>query len=101
MNTSNIDTSKYNNLDKEFWDSLHTELLKSKKEISQEDIFSYVEKSFLCSLFICGASHKELNVFRSILNFKDLGYLIFSNLCEKIIWMLLTLILMSLICIIF
>jgi two-component system response regulator YesN len=83
MNTSNIDTSKYNNLDKEFWDSLHTELLKSKKEISQEDIFSYVEKSFLCSLFICGASHKELNVFRSILNFKDLGYLIFFKFMRE------------------
>lgn len=76
MNTpnNNIRTSK--DLSKEFWDSLKTEILNSKKSFSIEDIFSYVEKSFMFSLFFRGTSHKEINVFRSILEFKDLGYLI-------------------------
>lgn len=76
MNRPNIDINNDNDIDKEFWDSLQTEILNSKKVFSIEDIFSYVEKSFMFSLFFRGTSHKELNVFQSILNFEDLGYLI-------------------------
>lgn len=76
MNRFDIVIKNDNDIDKEFWDSLQTEILNSKKALSTEDIFSYVEKSFMFSLFFRGTSHKELNVFQSILRFEDLGYLI-------------------------
>ena len=76
MNTSDIDNKTDNDLNKAFWDSLQSEILNSKKAFSIEDMFSYVEKSFMFSLFFRGTSHKELNVFRNILNFDNLGYLI-------------------------
>jgi len=68
---------KHNNdLNKEFWDSLHNEILKSNEDISKEELLSYVENSFVYSLFFRGMSHKELNAFRNILKLKDLGYVI-------------------------
>lgn len=76
MNISNINDKTTSSLNKEFWDSLQTELLKSHKKFSQEDIFSYVEKSFVFSLFFRGTSHKELSIFRSLLKLRDLGFLI-------------------------
>lgn len=76
MKISDFDIKTDNDLNKEFWDSLHAEILNSKKAFSIEDMFSYVEKSFMFSLFFRGTSHKELNVFRNILDIKDLGYLI-------------------------
>ncbi|NLO10091.1 MAG: helix-turn-helix transcriptional regulator [Clostridiales bacterium] len=83
MNTSNIDTKTDSDLNKAFWDSLQLEILNSKKAFSVEDISSYVEKSFMFSLFFRGTSHKELSVFRSILDFKDLGYLILIEVLPK------------------
>ncbi len=83
MNTSDIDIKTDNDLNKEFWDSLQTEILNSKKAFSIEDMFSYVEKSFMFSLFFRGTSHKELSVFRNILDFKDLGYLILFEFLPK------------------
>lgn len=81
-NKKNNDIS-INDLNKEFWDSLHAEILKSNRDFSQEDLFSYVEKSFVFSLFFRGTSHKELSVFRSILNLKDLGFLILLEFLPK------------------
>lgn len=76
MNKQDIDDISNNELHKEFWDSLHIEILKSNRDFTKEDLFSYVEKSFVFSLFFRGTSHKELNIFRSVLKLKDLGYLI-------------------------
>lgn len=82
MHTLNID--KYNkDLNKEFWESLHNEILKSNESFSQEDLLSYVEKSFVFSLFFRGTSHKELGVFRNILKLKDLGYVILLEFLPK------------------
>lgn len=67
MNTSIQNNKTEKDSNKEFWDSLHSEIIKSYKDFSREDIFSYVEKSFMFSLFFRGTSHKELNIFRSIL----------------------------------
>jgi hypothetical protein len=48
---------KHNNdLNKEFWDSLHNEILKSNEDISKEELLSYVENSFVYSLFL-GVCH--------------------------------------------
>lgn len=82
MNKHNIDI--YNDdLNKEFWDSLHTEILKANRDFSQEDLFSYVEKSFMFSLFFRGTSHKELSVYRNLLKLKDLGYMILLEFLPK------------------
>ena len=83
MNTPNTDIKTDNELNKEFWDSLQAEIFKSKRNISTEDIFSYVEKGFMFSLLSRGTSHKELNIFKSILKFKDLGYLILFEFLPK------------------
>ncbi|CRZ35276.1 two-component system response regulator YesN [Herbinix hemicellulosilytica] len=66
----------HNDLNKKFWESLHSEMLKANEDIPITDLFSYVERSFVFSLFFRGTSHKELIVFKNILNLKDLGYVI-------------------------
>lgn len=81
MNTTETDTKIRDLFDRQFWDSLHTDILNSK--FSKEDILSYVEKSFMFSLFCRGASHKELSVFKSILNFKNLGFVILFEFLPK------------------
>lgn len=83
MYTHNI--SKYNSdlINKEFWESLHNEILKSNEAFKKEDLFSYVEKSFVYSLFFRGTSHKELNVYRSLLKLKDIGYVILIEFLPK------------------
>lgn len=76
MNTYNIDNKRDTDLNKEFWDTLQSEILKSSNAFTTKDIFSYVEKSFMFSLFFRGSSYKELSISQIILNLKDLGYLI-------------------------
>ncbi|NLK99556.1 MAG: helix-turn-helix transcriptional regulator [Clostridiales bacterium] len=83
MNKPNIDIKADNDLDKEFWESLQIDILNSKKAFTIEDIYSYVEKSFMFSLFFRGCSHKELNIFHSLLNFHDLGFLILFEFLPK------------------
>jgi len=83
MNTTESDTKIRDLFDRQFWDSLHTGILNSSNEFSKEDILSYVEKSFMFSLFCRGASHKELSVFKSILNFKNLGFVILFEFLPK------------------
>lgn len=83
MNTTETDTKIRDLFDRQFWDSLHTGILNSSNEFSKEDILSYVEKSFMFSLFCRGASHKELSVFKSILNFKNLGFVILFEFLPK------------------
>jgi two-component system response regulator YesN len=76
MKTPNVNSKNNIDLDKEFWDSLHTEIIKANQDFTQKDLFSYLEKSFVFSLFFRGASHKELSIIRNLLKLKDLGYLI-------------------------
>ena len=81
MNTPKTD--KISTLDKEFWDNLQNDIIKSNNEFTKEDIFSYVEKNFMFSLFFRGTSYKELNISRYILNLNDLGYLILLEFMPK------------------
>lgn len=80
MNKSNSDARTDSSHNKEFWDSLHLEILKSNKELSSENIFSFVEKSFMFSMFFRSISHKELCVFKSILQLRESGYVIILEL---------------------
>lgn len=83
MNTSHIDNKSDTELNKEFWDSLQTEILKSNYNFTSQDIFSYVEKNFMFSLFFRGTSYKELSISQTILNLKDLGYLVLLEFLPK------------------
>jgi two-component system response regulator YesN len=76
MIVSHIDKMTKSIQNKEFWDSLHREILKSNLDFESEDLYSYVEKSFMFSMFFRNTSHKELCVFRDILKLQDLGFLI-------------------------
>lgn len=76
MTTPNTDIKNDTELNKEFWDSLQTEILKSNYDFTNEDIFFFVEKNFMFSLFFRGTSYKELRISQTILDLKDLGYLI-------------------------
>lgn len=81
MNTPNTDI--ISDYDKNFWDNLQADILKSNNEFTKDDIFSYVEKSFMFSLFFRGTSYKELSVSRLMLDLKDLGYLVLLEFMTK------------------
>lgn len=84
MNTTKTDINIDFNSDKEFWDDLLTELLETNKTLSNEDVLTSLEKSIMFSMFFRGSSHKELNVYKRILNFKNSGYvIIFEFLAEE------------------
>ena len=67
---------------KDFWDSLQLDILTSSQNILQEDYRSFIERSFLFSLFFRGCHPLELVGFRKILNIKDNGYTIILNFSE-------------------
>lgn len=81
MNTPNTDNNS--DLDKVFWDNLQNGIIKSNNDFTKEDVFSYVEKSFMFSLFFRGTSYKELNVSRLMLDLNDLGYLVLLEFMSK------------------
>lgn len=80
MNISNDQTGSTNPRD--FWDSLHLDILTANQKPVQEDYISYIERSFLFSLFFRGCHPLELNGFRKILNIRDYGYVLNLNLNE-------------------
>lgn len=65
---------------KEFWDSLQAEILISNQKLTQIDIMSLVEQSFMFSMFFRGCSQLELIGFQTLLNIKDNGYIILVDL---------------------
>lgn len=67
---------------KDFWDSLQLDILTSNQNILQEDYRSFIERSFLFSLFFRGCHPLELVGFRRILNIKENGYTIIMNFPE-------------------
>ncbi|MDF2485371.1 MAG: hypothetical protein K0R46_1539 [Herbinix sp.] len=67
---------------KDFWDSLHLDILTSNQKIMQEDYRSFIERSFLFSLFFRGCHPLELVGFRRILHIKENGYVIVLNFSE-------------------
>ena len=71
---SKYNSKKISNCDKDFWDSLHTEILLSNQKISQVDMRALIEQSFIFSLFFRGCSQEEIIGFRSLLRLKEYGY---------------------------
>ena len=67
---------------RDFWDSLHLDILTSNQKALQEDDKSLIERSFLYSLFFRGYSPVELIRFRKILNIKDNGCVLILTFTE-------------------
>jgi two-component system response regulator YesN len=67
---------------RDFWDSLHLDILTSNQKTVQEDDKSLIERSFLYSLFFRGCHPFELIGFRRILNIKDNGCVLILNFTD-------------------
>lgn len=65
---------------KDFWDSLQTEILISNQKLTKDDIMSLIEQSFIFSMFFRGCSQLELLAFQALLNIKDNGYIMLLEL---------------------
>ena len=70
-------------IQKEFWDSLQSEILISNQKFAQEDITYFVEKNFMFSLFFRSTSHHELLCFKNLFRMKDNAYLILLELLPE------------------
>ena len=77
MNNSNDHTEAMNSRD--FWDSLHLDILTSNQNALQEDEKSLIERSFLYTLFFKGCSPLELFGYRRILDIKENGCVLILN----------------------
>lgn len=79
-------TEQYNNLintttlQKEFWDSLQSDILVSNQKLTIDDLYSYVEQNFMFSLFFRGTSNHELLCFQSLYHIENYAYLILLEL---------------------
>ncbi|HWT26579.1 MAG TPA: AraC family transcriptional regulator [Mobilitalea sp.] len=60
----------------DFWDSLWTEIMISNQQLNPEDTRSFVEQSFMFSMFFRGCSQLEVHAIQTLLNIKDNGYII-------------------------
>ncbi|MDF2909017.1 MAG: hypothetical protein K0R34_4338, partial [Herbinix sp.] len=80
MNNPNDQAKSTNSRD--FWDSLHLDILTSNLKITHEDYTSFIERSFLYSLFFRTGHPLELNTLRKILNIKEYGYVLMLNLAD-------------------
>lgn len=67
---------------KDFWDSLHLDILTSNQKISQEDYLSFIERSFMFSIFFRGCHPLELNGLCKFLKIKENGYVLILDLSE-------------------
>ncbi|MBP1754211.1 MAG: hypothetical protein H6Q59_609 [Firmicutes bacterium] len=67
---------------KEFWESLHLDILTSNQKAMQEDYRSFIERSFIFSLLYRGCHPLELIGFRRILSIKENGYIMILKFSE-------------------
>ncbi len=78
MNNSNDQIGSTNPRD--FWDSLHLDILTANQNIMHNDYISLIERSFLFSLFSRNCNPIELNALRKTLGIKEYGYVLILNL---------------------
>ena len=81
---NHTNTQQHNHIiQKEFWDSLQSEILTSNQRFTQEDIKYFIEKNYMFSLFFRGTSHQELHCFRNLFHMGDNAYLILLALLPE------------------
>lgn len=69
--------------EKEFWDSLQSEILNATQKVTKEDLSYIMEKNFMFSIFFRGTSQKELISFKHLFHLKDTGYMILLELMPR------------------
>lgn len=67
---------------KDFWDSLQMDILTSNQNLVDEDYLTFIERSFMFSIFFRGCSALEKVGFQKILALKENGYVILLQLLE-------------------
>jgi two-component system response regulator YesN len=82
MNPTDMKES-FNVEQKNFWDSLQSEILHLNQKLSPKEVLSLVERDFMFSMFFRGCSPLEINYFQSILDIKDNGYIILAQLLQQ------------------
>jgi two-component system response regulator YesN len=65
---------------KEFWDSLQSEIIISNQKLTDDDMKSLIEQSFMFSLFFRGCSNAEILKYQTILGIRDNAYIILAEL---------------------
>jgi two-component system response regulator YesN len=65
-----------------FWDSLQMDIFISNQTLSKEELMSFIERSFIFSMFFRGCPPLELIGCQKILNIKDNGYVLIIELSE-------------------
>ncbi len=84
MDNHHAKQSQHNHIiQKEFWDSLQSEMLSSSRRYTQEDIIYFVEKNYMFSLFFRGTSHEELHCYKTLFRMEDNAYLILLSLLPE------------------
>lgn len=68
---------------KDFWDSLHLDILASNQKLSRNDYRSFIERSFVFSMFFRGCHPLELLGFRNFLEIRENGYCLILDLPES------------------
>ncbi len=68
---------------KDFWDSLHMDILASNQMLSTKDYLVLIERSFMFSLFFRGCPSLEISLFQKVLDIKDNGFVILLEIPEQ------------------
>lgn len=80
MNKSNTQTGLTN--EKDFWDSLHLDILTSNRKPSKEDYQSYMERSMMFSLFFRSCHPTETICFKELFHLGDIGFVVLLDSSE-------------------
>lgn len=67
---------------KDFWDSLHLDILTSNQKLSEEDYKSFVERSMMFSIFFRGCHPNETLCFKKLFHLGDTGYVVILDCSE-------------------
>lgn len=81
---NHTDNQQHNHIiQKEFWESLQSEILISSQSFSTADIKYFIEKNYMFSLFFRGTTYQELHCFKNMFHMKDSAYLILLELLPE------------------
>ena len=69
---------------KDFWDSLHLDILTSNQNFKQEDYLSFIERCYMFSVFFRGCHPVEKLGLQELLKIKNFGYVVVLDLTEAL-----------------
>jgi two-component system, response regulator YesN len=67
---------------KDFWDSLHIDILTSNQKLVKEDYLMYVERSVMFSMFFRGCTPLEIKSFQKLFGIEEYAYVILFEISE-------------------